>query len=444
VPQRLDARLDLQQAFLDQKNCRRRIARSRTGENALLCKLYRLLEGGVKIDDTRFQWAHGRFEEYILAGSGQRFTSFDNWFFRADEIDYKVTARTLGRKALELKKWKQWLRQPGQILAALRTAAAPAISRNLIEHRWGGPSPFSGARTPAIKRGLEACLYELFTAGLDRGVCERAQLELFGRRFDALAAYLRENRLGCDWSFVSYIAFLAAPYLCFPIRPSRFERLLRFYGIDEPISKRVTWERYSILLELADALRERLEAYGSADNIALQSYMWVASRFAGERPATRPQEHDPAAELQRRLAAARERERIGWLGEQAVVASERDRLSQAGCHDLARRVAWVARDGDEHGFDVLSFEADGREIHIEVKSTAAALDQDPRFWLSDVEKRRAEEDMHWTVYRVSDVNQAADIRILGNIVTSTGGWKLSASTWLVTQTVADESRLGVR
>jgi Domain of unknown function (DUF3883) len=54
-----------------------------------------------------------------------------------------------------------------------------------------------------------------------------------------------------------------------------------------------------------------------------------------------------------------------------VVALEQQQLRDTGHPDLAGRVRWVARDdGDGLGYDVLSFTGDGRERHIEVKTTA--------------------------------------------------------------------------
>ena len=61
---------------------------------------------------------------------------------------------------------------------------------------------------------------------------------------------------------------------------------------------------------------------------------------------------------------------LGRAGEERVVAHERAVLAAAGCDDLADRVRWVSdRDGDGAGYDIASFEADGRPRLIEVKTT---------------------------------------------------------------------------
>jgi Domain of unknown function (DUF3883) len=62
--------------------------------------------------------------------------------------------------------------------------------------------------------------------------------------------------------------------------------------------------------------------------------------------------------------------RLGKAGEELILLHERQSLSQAGRGDLADKVRWTAeQDGDDFGYDIASFEPDGRERMIEVKTT---------------------------------------------------------------------------
>src|SRR3546814_5982945 len=55
----------------------------------------------------------------------------------------------------------------------------------------------------------------------------------------------------------------------------------------------------------------------------------------------------------------------GKAGEECVLHHARRRLSAAGRDDLADKVRWTCvQDGDGFGFDIRSFEADGREKMI--------------------------------------------------------------------------------
>lgn len=61
---------------------------------------------------------------------------------------------------------------------------------------------------------------------------------------------------------------------------------------------------------------------------------------------------------------------LGKAGEQWVLSYEEARLRRAGKEGLAGRIEWVSREaGDYFGFDIRSFEENGRDRLIEVKTT---------------------------------------------------------------------------
>ena len=117
----------------------------------------------------------------------------------------------------------------------------------------------------------------------------------------------------------------------------------------------------------------------------------------------------PPAELEQMLTIAHkfdaagrdERNReLGRAGEQCVLAHEITTLKAAGKDDLAGRVRWVSQeDGDGAGYDIASFEPDGRPRLLEVKTTNG-WERTPfhitRNELSVADKRRPE----WRLFRV--------------------------------------------
>lgn len=61
---------------------------------------------------------------------------------------------------------------------------------------------------------------------------------------------------------------------------------------------------------------------------------------------------------------------LGRAGEEAVFSGEQALLWNAGREDLARKVRWTSQeDGDGLGYDIASFEPDGRPRLLEVKTT---------------------------------------------------------------------------
>ena len=61
---------------------------------------------------------------------------------------------------------------------------------------------------------------------------------------------------------------------------------------------------------------------------------------------------------------------LGRAGEELLLAHERAVLTSAGRSDLAKRVSWTAvEEGDGAGFDIASFEPDGKKRLLEVKTT---------------------------------------------------------------------------
>jgi len=86
-----------------------------------------------------------------------------------------------------------------------------------------------------------------------------------------------------------------------------------------------------------------------------------------------PDELDQMTAIARKfdVAARDARNRaLGQAGEERVLAHERATLLSAGRTDLAGQIRWVSRvDGDGAGYDIRSFEPDGAERLLEVKTT---------------------------------------------------------------------------
>lgn len=126
--------------------------------------------------------------------------------------------------------------------------------------------------------------------------------------------------------------------------------------------------------------------------IAENAELWIeappslTSHDVGDQPESLRclvRKFDPAAR------DARNR-KLGRLGESLVLEHEQRRLILNGRDDLASKIRWVSEeDGDGAGYDIHSFEPDGRERLIEVKTTNGHA-QTP-FFISANERAFSEE-----------------------------------------------------
>ncbi|AEV34870.1 hypothetical protein PSE_0358 [Pseudovibrio sp. FO-BEG1] len=83
--------------------------------------------------------------------------------------------------------------------------------------------------------------------------------------------------------------------------------------------------------------------------------------------------------------------KLGQQGEAYVFQLEKQRLQAAGRPDLAEKICWVSREeGDGLGYDIRSYEPDGSERLIEVKTTNG--NRETPFYLSENELRLSEDE----------------------------------------------------
>ena len=137
---------------------------------------------------------------------------------------------------------------------------------------------------------------------------------------------------------------------------------------------------------------------------ALEEAVFVAAPARGTEPLPPP--------LQRLVSKFDPGERdhrnrkLGKAGEEFVLALERRRLAQVDRAGLAGRVRWVAaEDGDGAGYDIQSFEPNGAELLIEVKTTNGSARTPFHLTRTEMEVSK-ERPLAWRIYRVHLFAQA--------------------------------------
>jgi hypothetical protein len=179
---------------------------------------------------------------------------------------------------------------------------------------------------------------------------------------------------------------------------------------------RKNFQRQALFDEVTRQIAARPQLEDAAMKaVELPAEMPLMERFDGVRVEPPPLElkvrepdvYRPSVLSQRDYLAREARNQsLGRAGEEFVVHYERWRLIQRGHERLADRVEHTSNvRGDGAGYDVLSFEEDGRERFIEVKTTAYA--KETPFFISDGELSFANAyELEFRLYRVFEFRRA--------------------------------------
>ena len=118
---------------------------------------------------------------------------------------------------------------------------------------------------------------------------------------------------------------------------------------------------------------------------------------------------DPRLDLAERDARNRD---LGRAGEEFVIAVESARLTNEGLGHLVADVSWVARDiGDGLGYDLISFDENGEEIFIEVKTTRGG--ESTPFFITENERVTAiRKGGRYRLYRVFQFSRRPKIYVV--------------------------------
>ena len=86
-----------------------------------------------------------------------------------------------------------------------------------------------------------------------------------------------------------------------------------------------------------------------------------------------------------------------------VEAFEKNQLINKGRRDLAEKVKWVAKEADNFGYDILSFDRYGNKKYIEVKGTTLGKDNPFDVSRNEVITSIRKKDRYW-LYRVYNLD----------------------------------------
>ncbi len=324
-----------------------------------------------RISMIRFHSEFENLRAHLLAFDGFPFESFTRGKLHVWE-GYKDYVFAEAGRRLNWRAWKPKEIGTGAILDrvihAVEIADGKQKRNNLLQWKqYGVHRVLSEAKGDERCSRVESLLFDFYTD-------ERDANEVF----DPLV-----EELGKKYPLIAYLFFIKDSSRFLPIAPDKFDAIFRRLGVELKTTGRCGWENYSAYLTVIRELNGLLESEG-IDGVRLldaHSFCWLLSSldepaenehgiatieevesFPGVAGGASARQIDWEALHQARAA-------LGRLGEELALKAEKDRLACAGRPDLAERVQLISDDHTK-GYDLHSFELDGSNRLIEVKTVS--------------------------------------------------------------------------
>lgn len=330
------------------------------------------MAAACRLSMVRFQSELENLKEHLLEVDGVPFESFT----RGKLYDWESYKDYVFTEAGQRLQWKDWkLKEVGsgtildRVIHAIEIDDGKKKRNNLLQwKKYGVHRILTEVRNDQRCFQVESLHFDFYTGELEP---EEA--------FDSLVA-----QLGKKYPLIAYLFFIKDCSRFLPIAPETFDALFARLGVNLRTNGRCGWENYAAYLGVIEEVRQLLEMDGipGVRLLDAHSFCWLLASLApvdeSRLKATPIVEVESSADLQpgnpsRQVdweALHRARAMLGRLGEELACKAEKERLIQAGYPDLAERIAIV---GDDHtkGYDLHSYELDGSDRFIEVKTMGA-------------------------------------------------------------------------
>jgi len=386
-------------------------------------------EPSIEISDFRislrkFGEVFNQFPDFILDESnGQSFLGFSDGYLHEREA-YKDELREESLAILKTSEWDPDKIGNGDILRRI-IQTFELENNNLVgtRRKFGPDSVPHRKMIQALDDGnnlasIEEAIYNLFKSNEKLENIFNQLVDLIGKQYSVIAFlfYLKNNR----------------EYL--PISTTNFEYAFKTLGCQLILSRNCSWDNYKSYLQVISQVKDALES-SMNQNINLidaHSFCWLIGykdryqNWLKEKALPEIQTVFDAFEIspinnsssQKRSTPndtnrdgsvdwdkENKRKRIkGRRAEELVMDFERQRLSEAGEEDLATKVEDYSTKYSK-GFDILSWNADGTERNIEVKSSSSN-----GFILTRNELNKSETNPNYWIYIVNEKKNEIQIK----------------------------------
>lgn len=359
-----------------------------------------------RVSMVRFRAELKSLKAHLLEYDGFPFESFNRgkiyeWESYKDYV-FAEAGRRLGQE-----KWESGDVGTGviidRVINAIEINDGKDKRNNLMKwQQWGAHNVLTEAKDDERRFQVESLLFDFYTGELEAEDV-----------FDPLVSLLKRK-----YSLIAYLFFIKDSSRFLPISPKNFDAIFKRLGIGFTTSGKCSWENYSEYLLVIREIHSLLESEGFEGIRLLEahSFCWLLNGIGepkqGETStitieevggSTSGSSSGPKQDVDWE-ALHRARAALGRLGEELAYESEKARLKDAGYPELAEKVHLVSND-HTRGYDLHSFEVDGRDRLIEVKT----MSQDTpsvRFYTSQRQLDLAHSEVNHFYYLVRGAKTA--------------------------------------
>jgi len=368
----------------------------------------------IDISQNIFEIVHSGFNKLMDMKIDESKIDLKNHPLIEKHENYKYVIYDDAKNQLLLKTWKENEVGSGAILNNVKNAIN-VKSNNLID--WRKKDDFKKLKA---NRENDKFIYDFFKS-----------------KIKDETAFDNYKKIGFSYQLIAYLFFIKDRQKYMPISQEQFDKIFSSINIDFKTSHNCTWENYLEYNEIIKIFRKQLAIrYKSASLLDTHSFLWIYGfQLDGqqEKPEQREKIINPknsaSDKLQKKtnpeletykpkkvfdlgdltetsneidyIEKHRKMIEVGELAEKIVFESEIEFL-KFDYPELAEQVRIVSNN-PKLGFDILSFETDGKQKQIEVK--AISVNRNTKsFIITQNEFSKSKIYSNYYVYCVTEIN----------------------------------------
>lgn len=361
----------------------------------------------IEISQDIFEIVYSGFNNLLSEKIDDEKIDLKNHPVIVEQENYKYKIIDDAKNQLKLKIWKESDIGSGTILRNVQNSIN-VKSNNLID--WRKKDDFKKLKA---NRDNEQFLFDFFKSKINDEV-----------------AFNNFKKIGFSYQLIAYLFFIKNHQKYMPISQEKFDEIFNTLNIDFKTSNNCSWENYLEFIEIIKQFKKQLsQRYKTVSLLDSHSFLWIYGSQLNKLMANAVKQENTSkkekliskSELEtynpKKIAVLenlleeknefdyienhRKLMEIGDLAEKIVFRSEIDFL-QTDYPELAKNVRLVSSN-PKLGFDILSFETDGRQKQIEVKAVSVN-DNNKSFIITRNEFLKSKTYSNYYIYCVTNIN----------------------------------------